>query len=78
MRKLFYILLICAFIPSIMMAQDAATRIRLNQIGFYPDAPKVAVITDNSDGDFLIKSIASGEIVFKSKLSTPHKSQFSN
>ena len=78
MRKLFYILIICTFVPSVMTAQNAAVRIRLNQIGFYPEAPKVAVITDNSEGDFLVRSVASGEIVFKSKLSPPHKSQFSN
>jgi endoglucanase len=78
MRKLFYILLICASVPSVMKAQDAAARIHLNQIGFYPEAPKVAVITDNSEGEFLVRSVTSGEIVLKSKLSSPHKSQFSN
>jgi len=61
-----------------MKAQDAAARIHLNQIGFYPEAPKVAVITDNSEGEFLVRSVTSGEIVLKSKLSSPHKSQFSN
>jgi endoglucanase len=78
MRKLFYILIICTFVPSVMTAQDAAARIRLNQIGFYPEAPKVAVITDNPEGDFFVKSVSSGEIVLKSKLSAPHKSQFSS
>ena len=78
MRKLFYILLICASVPSVMKAQDVAARIHLNQIGFYPEAPKVAVITDNSEGEFLVRSVTSGEIVLKSKLSSPHKSQFSN
>ena len=78
MRKLFYILIICTFVPSVMKAQDAAARIHLNQIGFYPEAPKVAVITDNSEGEFLVRSVTSGEIVLKSKLSSPHKSQFSN
>ena len=78
MRKLICILLVCSSLPSVMTAQNAASGIRLNQIGFYPGAPKVAVITDNSEGEFLVKSVASGEIVFKSKLSPPHKSQFSN
>ena len=77
MRKLIYILLICISTPSIMTAQEAANRIRLNQIGFYPDAPKIAVITDYNNSEFLIKSATSGEIVFKSKLSAPHKSEFS-
>src|SRR5450759_5115381 len=77
MRKLIYILLICISTPLIMTAQEAANRIRLNQIGFYPDAPKIAVITDYNNSEFLIKSATSGEIVFKSKLSSPHKSEFS-
>ncbi len=77
MRKLIFILLICLSTPSIMTAQEAADRIRLNQIGFYPDAPKIAVITDDNNSEFLIKSAKSGEIVFKSKLSAPHKSEFS-
>ncbi len=77
MRKLIFILLICLSTPSIMTAQEAADRIRLNQIGFYPDAPKIAVITDYNNSEFLIKSATSGEIVFKSKLSAPHKSEFS-
>jgi len=77
MRKLIYILLICISTPLIMTAQEAANRIRLNQIGFYPDAPKIAVITDYNNSEFLIKSATSGEIVFKSKLSAPHKSEFS-
>ncbi len=77
MRKLIYILLICISTPLIMPAQEAANRIRLNQIGFYPDAPKIAVITEDNDSEFLIKSATSGEIVFKSKLSAPHKSEFS-
>jgi endoglucanase len=60
-----------------MTAQDAASKIRFNQIGFYPDAKKIAVITDDISGDFLIKSVSSGEVVFKSKLSIPHKIDFS-
>ena len=59
------------------MAQDDAAKIRLNQIGFFPDAPKIAVITDDINSNFMIKSVTSGEVVFKSKLSAPHKSEFS-
>lgn len=77
MRELIYILLICILTPSFITAQETATKIRLNQIGFYPKAPKIAVITDDINSEFIIKSASSGEIVFKSKLSTPHKSEFS-
>ena len=59
------------------MAQDAESYIRLNQIGFYPDAHKIAVITENISGDFVVKSVTSGAIVFKSTLSAPRKSVIS-
>ena len=63
--------------PLLLTSQDAASRIRLNQIGFYPEAPKIAVIDYVKGSDFFVKSVTSGEIVFKSKLSDPHKSAFS-
>ena len=62
---------------SVLMAQDATAKIRLNQIGFYPDAPKVAVVADDIEGDFFVTSTGTGEVVFTSKLSSPHKSTFS-
>jgi endoglucanase len=77
MRKLILLILIGTSLAPFLKAQDASSRIRLNQIGFYPDAPKVAIVTGDNATDFLIKSAASGEVVFKSKLSTPHKSGFS-
>jgi endoglucanase len=77
MRKLFLFLSICFFVSSILTAQDVATKIRLNQIGFYPDAPKVAVVADDIEGVFFVTSAGTGEVVFSSKLSAPHKSDFS-
>ena len=62
---------------SVLTAQDAAAKIRINQIGFYPDAPKVAVVADDIEGDFFVTSAGTGEVVFTSKLSAPHKSEFS-
>ncbi len=69
--------LIFAAVSSISTAQDASAKIRLNQIGFYPNAPKVAVVADDIDGDFTVTSASTGEMVFISKLSPPHKSAFS-
>jgi endoglucanase len=77
MKKIFLLILICTSLFPILSAQDAASKIRINQIGFYPDARKVAVITDDKASDFLIKSVSSKKFVFKSKLSAPHKSAFS-
>ena len=77
MRKLIYIILIFISLPAVLTAQDASSRIRLNQIGFYPDGQKIAVVTGDIAGDFVVKSTVTGEVVFKSKLSTPRKSSFS-
>lgn len=78
MKKLILATLIYCLTISILFSQDATSIIRLNQIGFYPEAPKVAVITDAKATDFVIKSIPSGSVIFKSKLSAPHKSEFSS
>ena len=76
MKKLILLILICNACLTVLTAQEASSKIRLNQIGFYPDASKIAVITDDNAGDFVIKTL-SGEVIFKSKLSAPHKSEFS-
>ena len=68
----------CFFPPSFLMAQDAASKIRLNQLGFYPESQKIAVITEDIESDFNIVSIPSGEVVYRAKLSGPYKSGFSS
>jgi len=77
MNKIFYLFLFFFSFTELMTAQDDLFEIRLNQIGFYPDAPKVAVIAEDKEGDFFVISTGTGEVVFRSSLSTPHKSLFS-
>lgn len=77
MKKFLLIVLLAVSMPLVLNAQKSESEIRLNQIGFYPDAPKVAIITDVEATEFSIKAVNSGEIVFKSKLSSPRKSVFS-
>lgn len=77
MRKLILAILISGWAICMLPAQDATSTVRLNQLGFYPGAPKVAVITDANATSFVIKSLPSGAVVYKSQLSAPHKSQFS-
>jgi endoglucanase len=62
---------------SILAAQEPADKIRLNQIGFYPDAPKVAVVTADEGNTFNILNKATGEKVYSGNLSAPRKSAFS-
>ncbi|BAU54402.1 glycoside hydrolase family 9 protein [Mucilaginibacter gotjawali] len=49
------------------VAQNGASSIRLNQIGFYPDAPKIAIVLGGRDSVFYIqtpekKTVFSGEL----------------
>jgi len=76
MRKVILTFLVSAFVASLASAQDAAARIHLNQIGYYPDASKFAVVTNATNGEFLIISV-SGTVEFRSMLSPPRKSEFS-
>lgn len=53
---------------SILHAQDA---IKLNQVGFYPDAPKIAIFPDDAAGKFRVVDISTEEPVFESDLNHP-------
>lgn len=46
---------------------DLQSKIRLNQVGYYPDAPKFFILADNLSRSYEIKDSA-GQIVFSGKL----------
>lgn len=46
---------LCIF-PLVLLSQNLSSDIRLNQIGFLPGAPKVAVVVNTSSSSFSIKS----------------------
>jgi len=77
MRKLFTALLFSFALPLLIQAQDASSLIRLNQVGFYPDSKKIAVIADNTDGEFIVTNVTNNGVVYKGKLSGPKKSSYS-
>jgi endoglucanase len=58
LNKLLRLASVC-FLPLAVIAQTptVGTSIKLNQIGFYPSAPKVAVLTDAKPGKFFIQNI---------------------
>jgi endoglucanase len=78
MRKFILVILFCATVFPLISAQDATSVVRLNQIGYYPGSQKIAIITDNTGTEFFIKSVTSGDTVFKSELSKPLTSQVSS
>lgn len=58
-------------------AQQHSDAIRLNQVGFYPAAPKMAVIAVDAGDAFEVKDAKSGKTVLKGKLEAPRTSQHS-
>jgi endoglucanase len=51
--------------------------IRIDQLGYYPDAPKFAAIADSGVSSFIIVDAASGKKVFTSELTGPLKHDYS-
>jgi endoglucanase len=52
-------------------ADPGATRIRLNQVGYLPTGPKLAVVTDGSASEFSIVRATGGATVLRGRLSPP-------
>jgi endoglucanase len=81
MRRLLFGIKLIIFIIIFSLsckAQNSATNlIRINQIGFYPNENKIAVIATNEYKDFFIQEEETKAEVFAGKLSEPKKSLFS-
>lgn len=71
--------LVLAFaLLSVSEAIAQSSTIHLNQIGFYPSAPKIAVIAPSTSNDrFFVLDLAKGDTVFRGKLSTPRPNPLS-
>ena len=61
-----YLLLLTAFLAASASAQPDA--IRLNQVGFYPDGPKTAVVVGAEAGTFVVRPAGGGETVMTGTL----------
>jgi len=63
-----YFLLFSGLIASAQSKSDGGKdKIRLNQIGFYPNAPKLAVVLTNKKGSFTLQA-ADKKVVYKGQL----------
>lgn len=60
-----------------LTAQNLSTDIRLNQVGFYPNSSKIAVLAKDITGKFMITSPDLSQTFFTGELSGPHKSGYS-
>lgn len=58
---------------------DMSDLIRLNQVGYYPDGEKIAVLSGESSNDiFTVRNYDNGKVVYKGQLSASRKSPFSD
>ena len=66
------VLFLCGLLyATVASSQNPAPAIRLNQLGFYPKAPKEAVVIgDGPERDFYIRQAGTEKIVFTGKLTT--------
>lgn len=58
--------------------QHLVENIRLNQIGFYPDAPKLAVVAGKAEGRFYITTADLTDTVFAGDLNEVHHAKCSD
>lgn len=63
---------------SIYLALAPGTTIVLNQTGFYPNAPKIAVVTNSNASKFYVISASGKDTVFTGDLSEEKQSQYSD
>ncbi len=70
--------LTCLFIwiTAVDTAQSISENIRLNQVGFYPNAPKIAVVAGAVKDTFYIRETSSRNVVYTGVLSAPRTNPF--
>ncbi|MFT3702565.1 MAG: glycoside hydrolase family 9 protein [Agriterribacter sp.] len=77
MKKIYSILLLLLAVGYVY-AQETLFNIQLNQCGFYPAAPKIAIVTAPVEAsDFYVISSYKKDTVYKGKLGNPVKSDYS-
>jgi endoglucanase len=71
--------LIAGIFPAFIFAQQLTADIRLNQLGFYPNAPKIAVVVnDSSSNNFYITSTNLRDTFFTGRLTDEKRSAYSS
>ena len=60
-----------------LAAQNPVASIRVNQIGFYPEGKKIAIIPADQSNLFHVKEVSTGKVVFKGKPGEPVTNPYS-
>jgi endoglucanase len=78
-NRLVSIIAIILFFPAYTFSQGVSAEIRLNQLGFYTNAPKIAIlVSDSSVNKFYITSTNLRDTVFAGSLSEEKQSKYSS
>ena len=77
MNKFFLQLLFTGLVFQAGFTQNLTESIRLNQIGFYPDGPKTAILTAEAKGNFFIATPDLKQKVFTGTIGEPQTSSLS-
>jgi endoglucanase len=78
-RQKFYIACFWSLVFYTAIAQSPDEHIRLNQAGFYPSAPKIAVVVnDSTDNRFFVINKTNHDTAYKGTLSVLHRSNNSS
>lgn len=80
-KKLFLVLIgvatvLCGWTRDANGQTVGAEQIRLNQEGYYPEGPKLAVVTGEHGDAFYLTTTTDGKKVWEGKLSTPRSSSY--
>ena len=66
--RILFLTTILLLLTTLLYAQSD---IKLNQVGFYPDAPKIAILPDGANGNFRVVDVSTNESVFEAELTQP-------
>jgi endoglucanase len=73
MKKAAFMFLASLIVHTAHAETEASADIRVNQIGYYPNAPKVAAVIGASTGNFAVLNPATGDTVYRGNLSIEKK-----
>lgn len=71
------LLFVCFLFTNSLFAQNTNFSVRINQVGFYPNGKKIAIVVGEKNGAFQLKEAGSGKVVFKGKLAAPVNNPYS-
>ena len=75
-RGILTLLFLC-IISSSVFAQDRNSRVKLNQVGFYPESKKIAITPQTTRTDFHIRESETGILRYQGALSSSEQYSFS-